>query len=138
MALLTLLNGGDDGFNQFPSASDGLAGIVSGIGSVVDWGLGIQDQILTAQNRSDDASFNRFLQTVQLDTARSVAQAQSDVAKVQAQAALASAQRQLTYQNSPGLSGLVSAVSGSGRYDKLMLILAGVGVVIAIMQMKKG
>lgn len=135
---MSILNGGEDNYAAFPSAAEGLSGILSGIGSVVDWGLGVQDQIYTAQNRSDDASFNRFLQTVQLDTAKTMATAQSDLAKIQSQTALANAQRQLSASNSSGLTGFVSAATSSGRYDKLMLILAGVGVVIAIMQMKKG
>lgn len=117
-----------------PSGMDGLKAIGSAIGDVVDYGLKIQNQIYDTQSKADNASFNRFLQSVQLDTAKTLATTQGETAKIQAQAALAKAQQQFNY--SSGLTGLNNAIGGNG-VNKLMIALAIAGVVIAVMQLKK-
>ena len=137
MGLMTLLSGDTSNpldlptYSQ-PDASEGWRAIGSAIGDVVDYGLNVQRQIYDIQAKADDASFNRFMQSVQLDTARSIASSQGETAKVQAQAALSAAQRQLN--NTPNLTGISNAIGGS---NKLMIALAIAGVVIAVMQLKK-
>lgn len=121
--------------NSYPSQNDypvatTFRDIFAGVKDVTNFALQTQQQFAEIGNAADTTSFNRFMSSLALDTSKTIAQTQAETAKTQAQAALAAAQNKQAV-----VSGTVSQ---SGKYDKIYLIAAIIGVIGVVYSMSKG
>lgn len=114
---------------NYPSASDwSLRDVISGAGSIFDSAIGAYGKVISAQTAADNLAFERQMKTMQLDTTKTIYGIQGDVAKTQAQTALAKAQQ--AFNSATG-------IGQNNSYSGVMLLLTIAGVAIAFMGMKK-
>lgn len=119
-----------------------LSGILGGITKTAETGLNLFSKIYSLQDSVESAKFNRAMQQTRTDIAKAQASGALDVqrlqvdantqlAKLQAQRAIADAQAQL---NSSSASGYYSKGAGLSAYVPLLLIG---GIVYAVAKGKK-
>lgn len=114
---------------DYPSSIN-FRDIFGTVREITDFALQTQSQFASIQNASETTDFNRFMQSLQLDTAKTLAQSQAETEKVKAQAILAAAQ---------GKAAVASGtVSQPGRYDTIFVLAAIVGVIGVVYQLAKG